>query len=87
MRKYIVELTDQDGVIAILQVQVPNAAKARNLARKYIQEQGWGWWISAKSHILPEKEQEVIHLTTIHPKVVTVEAERTYNYTPRLEYV
>lgn len=85
MRKYIVELTDPDGVIAILQVQAPNAEKARSLARRYIQEQGWGWWISAKSHILSEKESEVIHLTTIHPKIVPV--ERKYNYTPTLEYV
>ncbi len=85
MRTYIVELTDPEGVIAVLQVQAPNAEKARNLARRYIQAQGWGWWISAKSHILPKKQGGVIHLTTIHPKVVPV--EHAYSYTPQLEYV
>ncbi len=37
-------------------------------------------------YLIPEKD-EVIHLTNIRPIVQTVEQERTYNYTPKLEYV
>jgi hypothetical protein len=83
MVDYIVLLKFDEETV-VLKVPARDAKDARKQAFQFSVDQGWGMPKALKPRILHQGKIE--HLATIGPKIVEVEIERKYNYTPHLEY-